>query len=200
MKLQYLLFSFFTLAIFSSCKKKHVQPTVDPNIAYTYFNKSVKLSDPSGLNVDVNNDNKIDYLFFLELTYTSSGEHLYAGVNPIGNNATKAGMPNDDNFMNMGEVIAPNLNSVVDNTLSADQAWTVDHSYLTIRHKFNTGSVGYTGPWGNTTPKLMAIKIYLNGKYHFGWIRLLFDRTTELLTVVDFAWNKEANASIIAGK
>lgn len=185
-----------------SCKKEnnsYVPVLPNLNINYQTINRSVKASDVNSLTIDVNKDGVIDYSFFLQLAADSKGDHLYAGVNPVYGSFVKANAPNDDRFLNMGNVIAFAQGVKLKENDQQGQLWTEDHSVLAIRHTYTDG-ISYECDWGTGTAKILAIKLTAKGETYYGWIRLVFNKTNENLTVVDLAWNTVPNQEIKAGE
>jgi hypothetical protein len=183
---------------FYACKKDK-KGTLNPNISYRTVNQTVKASDLDPLTLDLNQDGTVDYTFFAVYSVSANAVHLNVGTNPIGNNLAKMAQPDDDKFQNMGNLISQAKGTSINQDLKANQLWSNDFAYLTIRTESQQGNKTYIGAWSDGTPQLMALQLNINGTNYFGWARLTFNRTTEVLTLVDCAWNKNANESIKAG-
>lgn len=187
------------LLISFSCKKKEDPPEPTKDIFYKADGRKVKQSDPYPIALDVNEDGIVDFTIFVELTANASGDHLYVGINPIGIHLIKSGPADDDRYLSMGFVIAENTGAVIQQQIPSSQRWTADHSTLAIRHTNNDATVWYEGEWGNGIPKIAAIQLVKNGKSNFGWLRMSFDKTTEEMTLIDYAYEKTEGQSIKAG-
>src|SRR5690606_785303 len=142
----------------------------------------------------------VDYTIFVELTANGQGDHLYVGINPININAVKSGPPNDDHFLNMGFAPAEVPDDVIHHDLTGDVQWTADHSILLIRHTSNDNTVWYEGDWKSGEQVLIAIRHMAGDATHYGWLNLQFNKETEYITLVDYAYNLEAGKSIRAGQ
>lgn len=71
---------------------------------------------------------------------------------------------------------------------------------LVIRHS-NENTVVYEGNWGDESEKILALRLLIGGKYHYGWARLQFKKDhPDYMTLVDHAWNKMPEQRIYAGQ
>ncbi|PKA83131.1 hypothetical protein ATE92_1279 [Ulvibacter sp. MAR_2010_11] len=177
------------------------EPTPIPEkIYYQIDGRKVFAGDPAPIELDLNSDGVVDYTIFAVLTANSNGDQLYVGINPIGANLIKSGPPNDNHFLNMGFLVRQNPNSIINNELSGNQIWTSDHSILVLRQTFNDGSTEYEGDWRDESETMVAIKHIKNQQSYYGWLNLSFDKKTEYITLVDYAYNEETEKSIKAGQ
>lgn len=204
MNTRHILFVILTAIGLAACKKKQLQvpekPNVElpdsPTISYKELNRKLKASDVNPMNLDVNDDGVIDYSYFLQYAVMSGTVRLYAGVNPVFGSSTTAGEQNDEEFLNMGHLHSFTVTMPIQGTLT----WTQEHSTLGIRYEDpNGGNRTYAGQWGNGQPTIMSARLSVNGKTHYGWIRLKFDKVTEELILIDAAWNTIADQAIKAG-
>jgi hypothetical protein len=190
---------FISASTILSCKKsKTVTPKTD--IVYKSVNKTVKSSDTRALGVDINDDGVVDYSFFVQLTATSTGDHLYVGTNPLGENTTKMSAPDDERFLNMGDLQAVPTGIVINKNLLPVKSWSSDFAYLAVRNTDTTGPNTYEGSWGDAGEHLMPLQLNINGLTNYGWARLRFNKTSEELTFVDCAWNRNPGQEIKAGE
>lgn len=202
MKLRYFLLSLIAISLFSCKKKQEEIEPVDPRpsiIEYKTDNRTLKVSDPLPMNVDINGDGTIDLSFFTSLVSSGGGVHLYVGVNPVFGAMVRSN-PNDDNrFLNMGNVIAFEQLGKIKAASQPNQNWTEDHSCMAIRHTISSVN-SYESPWANGTPRILGVKLYVNKEIHYGWVRLSFNQATEELTLIDYAWNKTPDKETLAGE
>lgn len=197
---QILLLAFASVLTLSCKKNKPVDPLPFQDISYELINRSVKASDVVPLTLDVNKDGTVDYSFFVELYANFAGDHLYAGVNPIGLNSTRTGDPDDDRFLNMAVTYASATGTQVNESLKANEYWNSDFGFLAVRNRPVSGADTHEGMWGDGQEHFLPIRLSIQGKYHYGWARLIFNKQTEFLTLVDCAWNKTPEAGIKAGE
>ncbi len=199
---RFLYFVLFAGALaFTGCESGDdpaVTPITTP-IHYTRDGRSVHASDVSPMTVDLNNDGYPEFTVFLQLTAMGGGDRLYAGVNPIGVSQLKSSPPDEDQFLNMGFIIPHAEGTMIDGSLGDAEAWTDEHAILAIRHTPPTGDDWHEGAWADGTEKIVAIRHFLGDDTHLGWLRLRFDKATETLTLVDFAFTKSAGMKLKAG-
>ncbi|MEP2671122.1 MAG: hypothetical protein ABJH04_19115 [Cyclobacteriaceae bacterium] len=169
------------------------------SIFYTLDGSTVKLGDPSPIAVDLNNDEVVDFTVFIELTANKDGDHLYAGINPLRENSIKAELPDDSRFLNMGLLVEEPLDGIIGQELETNQHWSRHYNALVIRHTNNDGSIGYEGFWADSNSGMVGIQLKNEGKDYFGWLRLHFEKATEIITLVDYAVNITENEPVRAG-
>ncbi|RIA08878.1 hypothetical protein OE09_0702 [Flavobacteriaceae bacterium MAR_2010_72] len=69
---------------------------------------------------------------------------------------------------------------------------------MVIRNTFTNGGISYEGDWADSK-QIVGIQNKINGLVYFGWLRIEFDKLTEIVTLVDYAYNTIASQPIIAG-
>ncbi|RIA08879.1 hypothetical protein OE09_0703 [Flavobacteriaceae bacterium MAR_2010_72] len=99
---------------FSGCSNNDETPVNNNSINYILDGRTVRLGDPLPIALDLSGNGQVDFTIFVELTANSQGDRLYAGVNPIDTNQIKSGPPIDDNFLNMGFLIAESVGETID--------------------------------------------------------------------------------------
>jgi len=183
--------------IISGCKEDEVMVPTN-TIIYKLDGRTVKLGDPRPIAVDLSEDGLVDFTLFVELTANSQGDRLYAGMNPIGANLIKSGPAIDENFLNMGLLVAEMPDAKIDFHVDSSQQWTAEFGALVIRNTATTGNVHYEGNWADSA-QMVGIQHIINGSVHFGWLRIKFDKMTEIVTLMDYAYDTIANQPIKAG-
>lgn len=202
---RYIILTIITLSSFLSCKKEPVkidepkvevpEPDDSPTITYTKINRKLKVSDINAMTLDVNNDGIIDCSYFMQYVMLDGKVHLYAGVNPVFGSATSSTPSNDNVYLNMGTAHSFDSKQPIKN----DLPWTENHSLLSDRIEEADGSKTYSGNWSGGQEKMMSIRLLINGKMHYAWAQLKFDKATEELVLIDAAWNTIAEQEIKAG-
>jgi len=167
-------------------------------LIYVEDGRTVKYGDPLPLALDVSGDGSVDFTIFVELTANSRGDRLYLGMNPIGPNLIKSGPPVIDNFLSMGYLISENPGAIIENDLPEDQYWTDHHGILVVRNTFTSGSITYEGNWTNGN-RIAGIQNVVDGMAYFGWVRVSFDKDTEIITLVDYAYETIPERPVLAG-
>ena len=167
-------------------------------LIYVEDGRTVKYGDPLPLALDVSGDGSVDFTIFVELTANSRGDRLYLGMNPIGPNLIKSGPPVIDNFLSMGYLIAEIPGAMIDYDLPQDQFWTDHHGILAVRNTYSNGSITYEGNWTDGS-RIAGIQNVVNGFAHFGWVRVSFNKDTEIITLVDYAYETIPERPVLAG-
>lgn len=184
--------------ICSGCEKDNemIEPT--NSIIYKLDGRTVKYGDPLPIAIDLSDDGQVDFTIFVELTANSQGDRLYVGMNPIGVNLIKSEPPIDENFLNMGLLVAEIQGATIDMNVGQNQQWTPDFGALAIRNTLSNGQVSYEGNWADSE-QIVGIQHKTNQKVYFGWLRIKFDKTTEIVTLIDYAYDSVASQPILAG-
>jgi len=184
---------------FSSCKDDDDDAPLHMNtLIYKVDGRGLKLSDSLPLTLDISGDGEMDFTIFMELTANNMGDRLYAGINPIGANLVKSGPAINENFLNMGLLVAETVGANIDFEIANDERWTADHGALVIRNTLVNGTIFYEGNWA-ASQQIVGIQNKRSGQVYFGWVRLAFDKNTEFLTIVDYAYETATNTPIKAG-
>jgi hypothetical protein len=190
------------LSLFGCSDDMDTPDETESEIHYRLDGRSVEYGDPFPIALDVNDDATIDFSIFVELTANSAGDHLYVAVNPLAGNQMKGTAGDDNRFLNMGLAISQSVNHPINETNAGNEQWSPDFLALVIRHTPTSANdpVYYEGEWQSGQPTLAGIKVFQNGSYHFGWLRLTFDKNTEVIRLVDYAFNVSPNVPIKAGQ
>ncbi len=185
------------ITLFACSEAETIEP--EPMI-HRMDGRTVKLSDPSGIALDVNENGIIDFNIFIELTANSQGDRLYVGINPIGSNAILAGPADDDNFLSMGFAKAFTPPEMIPVAPTGDLQWSPDFHSLAIRNTSTSGTLSYEGDWSNDAPAFLPIRLDEAGKKNYGWLKLHFDKETEILTLEEYAFHPVEDVSPSVGK
>jgi hypothetical protein len=180
------------------CKKDDQIIKPANTVKYKVDGRTVKYGDPLPIAIDLTEDGKVDYTIFVELTANGQGDRLFAGMNPIGENLIKSGPAIDENFLNMGLLIAETPAATIDFNVRQNQQWTPDFGALVVRNTFTNGKVSYEGNWADSE-QIVGIQHRIDQAVYFGWLRIRFDKKTEIVTLVDYAYEATASKPIKAG-
>ncbi|HEY1023920.1 MAG TPA: hypothetical protein VGE26_02045 [Sphingobacteriaceae bacterium] len=182
-----------------TCKKdKKEEPSI--GVVYKQVNQSVRYWDPNPIIADMNNDGKVDFTFWSQIVAYGGADHLYFGISTIGQNQARMMSGLEYPFLNCLKVQAQDAGSVIEMQTQAGTSWSSESGMLVIRHS-GEHSVAYEGHWHDESQKMLAVRLLINGKYHFGWVRLKYNKEQPgSMTLVDFAWNKKPEQSIKAGQ
>ncbi|MAL60770.1 MAG: hypothetical protein CMC14_12065 [Flavobacteriaceae bacterium] len=168
-------------------------------IIYKKDGRILRLGDPLPLTLDISEDGMVDFTVFVELTANTQGDRLYVGINPIGPNLIKSGPPINENFLNMGLIISEPIGTLINQDLVQGQRWTNDYGALVIRNTSSNGITTYEGSWENSA-QIVGIQNNINNSNYFGWIRIEFNKVTEVVTLIDYAFNSTLNHPILSGE
>ena len=130
MKQLYFILAAGLIAGSTACHKDkdNDEPTPEPKtITHIVDGRSVKYGDAYPIMLDVNEDESVDFIIFVELTAGATGDHLYVGINPIGTHFVKSGPPDYSRYLNMGFAIKEDENGIISEQLEQDQYWTSEH-------------------------------------------------------------------------
>lgn len=185
-----------------SCKKREevIAPKPEPqqpkSIVYRTLNQRLKASDLKPFNLDMDGDGTVELSFFVQMVFMGGKTHLFSGVNPVLYGQICANDPNDEVFLNMGDVHSFEPK----NAIGTKGKWVDYHAMLCDQIDESDGSKTYKGYWANGNPHYMAVRIVKNGNVNYGWIRVQFDKKSQELLFIDAAWNKTNGEQILAGE
>jgi hypothetical protein len=167
----------------------------EAKIVYTH----VHLQIPSGHSVllDLNNDGFNDFnlsnfyssIVHVQLLgmhpYTAKGNAMIKG--PKGCDATTPGPAP----LKAGTRIGPGKRFAVSATCMAR---VPNHSTT------GAATVGSSGSWRGVVNRYIGVKFLINGKTHYGWVRLSVTHSPFVATLTGYAYETTVNKSILAGK
>lgn len=155
------------------------------NIIYTdVIPDSVKTGNFT-LSIDLNNDNTVDY----QVTGAASGPLSFAIM--------QAGVAPNNFILSDGN---GNALALASNTLigSSSTTW-YQMNAQNLQMTLVSNNVG-TGTWSGQTDKYMGFKFYINTNIYYGWARFTVASTDNTVTLKDYAYENNANQSILAGQ
>ncbi|MBP0905049.1 hypothetical protein ACFSKN_09745 [Mariniflexile gromovii] len=206
MKTEIKLVTYFTLLIglmaFFACDKGEDISTnpIGNNIFYKVDGRTIDAGSPLQIEIDINNDQILDFLTFSALTSDQNGDHLYFGIKPIDSNMIKSGLPNDNYYLNLGLIVGEEYKKTINNEVANNQTWTSSRNFLVIKHTENNGNSWCEGSLKNENEIYIGVKHVVNQKEHYGWLKLQFNRTLERVTLIEYAYNLDNNTPIKAGQ
>lgn len=85
--------------------------------------------------------------------------------------------------------------------MSAGNQWSPDLSSGCFINVSDNGSTRvFDGEWLGKKNKYLGLKFLINGKYHYGWLRISHTGGEDRIAILDYAYNKEAEKDILAGE
>jgi hypothetical protein len=191
---------FLFLIAFTSCKKAPVvqppAPTPEPvvEILYTNLNNAEVKYNPSGVWVDLDNDNRPEVLFEVMLVGDFINKKDMYRFNIV--TSIRAAVP--VNSIEQIPVFQKGATIRIENF--GETNW-YGGSEITLMEKvvFNNRPMVWQGNWLNVQKSYVPIQLNKNGKFHNGWIELTADHGNEKLILHSAAITKEPNKEIKAG-
>lgn len=162
---------------------------------YTNLNNREIKYQQSGALIDVNNDNRADLFFGVQLV----GDRLYA--------VDKRQFIVVSSFtsslaVNINEQIIPlnQSDSIKIDNFNGSNWYNGSEIILMERNEFATGTILWRGNWVDRGRKYMPFQVYKNDQRFNGWVELTADKEAEKIILHRMAISKEAEKNIIAGE
>lgn len=173
-----------TITLLSSCREEEVAPA--QNVRYTDLqNREVGYNQSFSLDADGDGTN--EFSFTTGLQQEDGTNQLHYKVVALRSNRVFETSGQATKFQE-GQEITPG--NIFDKNVSP----------LVAKVESN-GSIRWEGDWKDASNHYLGIQFSLSdGKMYYGWVRISFNRVTEKLIVHDFAYHKEANSKLLAGK
>jgi hypothetical protein len=188
------------LIVLASCKKDPVlQPPVpipEPltEMLYTNLNNAEVKYSPSGVWVDLDNDNRPDILFEVMLVGDFINKKDMYRFNIV--TSIRTNVPVNSNE----QIPAFQKGALITMANLAGTNW-YGASEITLMEKvvFANNAVVWQGNWLTVQKSYLPVQLYRNGKWHNGWIELTADQQNEKLILHRAAISKEPEKIIKAG-
>ncbi len=177
------------------------QPEV-PNSTVVYRKVNQVLGYNQHIFLDVDADGTSDFNFFSVLIHHDDMPNLYLLVTPKTAKGSSV-------LVEQGEELVVNAlwsfplikEQLIRESPITGCIWTEPLMKGFIAGSSKTaGSESYTGLWIGKSDKYLGIRFKLNGKLHYGWIRLSHDKLKDEVTISDYAYSKSPEQSIAAGR
>ena len=198
---------FFLLAVSIGCETAEQEPAGESSSVSKYSYKSLNMVVDSlqynqPLELDLNGDNQIDFLFTSLLLEENDKPYLYLIVNRKSPYLNKMIVRIAEPFAANGLWAVPlEKNTRIEEAVATGTEWIRD---LGIGYLLNVSDNGTTREWGGEWlgkgDKYLGLKFKINGVYHFGWLRISHKVGEAKLAILDYAYNKEAGKAILAGQ
>ncbi len=189
------------ILIFSQSCKKENNPVIAPDILFKTLDSTLQYNKHVVL--DVNNDGTADFYLNSVLVVENNIGHLLLHAAASTAQGSKIMVQSQPEVI-MGGLWAKPIDSaaVIAETPAAGSHWNnfLEKGYLLDVSEDAQQQKNYHGLWLNKKNYYLAIKPMLNGKAHYGWVRISHTAGEEKLTVHDFAYNKIPGQGIKAGQ
>jgi hypothetical protein len=185
---------------FTSCKKDLVVqppvPTPEPivEMQYTNLNNAEVKYSPSGIWVDLDNDNRPEVLFEVMLVGDFINKKDMYRFNIV--TSIRTNVP-----VNINEQIPVFQKGATIRVENFDGTNWYGASEITLIEKmvFENSLVVWGGNWLSVQKAYLPVQLFKNGKLHNGWIELTADHQNEKLILHRAAISKEPEKIIRAG-
>jgi hypothetical protein len=199
MKNTHTLLAIVIMVAFISCKKDPINPVAPPppkvEMIYTDLKDREIKYQQSGTTLDVNNDNRADLFFGVQLI----GDHINAVDKRqyIILSSLSTALP-----VNINEQIMPLKEKEIiplDN-FNGNNWYGASEIILMERNEFATGLIIWRGNWVDHGKKFLPFQVFKNNQRYNGWVELTADKQGERLILHRMAISKEAEKEIKAGE
>jgi hypothetical protein len=202
---RYLTLIAFTILI-SACEREDndsLNTDSLSKIAHKTLNITVEsLQYNNPILLDLNNDGKVDYNLSSVLVEENDKPYLYLLVRGDSHSNNQVMVKTEPELILAAYWANPlNKDIEINNTPVADCKW---NEQLTKGFFIGVMDDGvnkvYSGEWIGKQDKYLGLRFAIDGKYHYGWIRVSHTAGQDKLMIADYAYNKEADKSIKSGQ
>lgn len=185
----------------TSCRKTPItiptplQPKPIVEMNFTNLNNREIKYQQSGATLDVNNDNRADLFFGVQLV----GDRIYAVDK---RQFIVVSSINTSLAVNINEQILPlsQSDSIKLENFNESNWYNASEIVLMERNEFATGTILWRGNWVDRGKKYLPFQILKGNQRYNGWIELTADKENEKIILHGMAISKEAEKNIIAGE
>ncbi len=202
------LYSVLIVCAITACKKSSTEEIIDESsevskLSYKALNTTIdSLQYHNPLQLDLNNDQQIDFILTSVLLEENNRPYLYLVVNRKSPQLNKIMVNISTELINNGYWAVPfDKDSNIGQEEGTQNKWNPDLSkgYL-IRVSDNGINKTFAGEWIGKTDKYLGLKFLIGNAYHYGWLRINHTEGEEKLAIIDYAYNREAGKAIKAGQ
>jgi len=158
--------------------------TVNAQVIYTDIVDYTSISNSDTYSLDLDNDGTKDFDIYTTTTASSGNTYSTVGINPLGSNRVMS----SNSF-----AAALNVNS----NIASSNAWTSGANRYMAYREINSSFTD--GPWIGVSDKYLGLEFVSGGNTYYGWARLDVNKLANAFTIKDYAYNKTAGKSILAG-
>ena len=173
-----------------------------PNSSLVYRKVNMVVGYNKQISLDIDADGISDFNFFGQLIYHDEKPHLYLLVSPkTAKGASVMVKEGEELVINALWTFPLEKETIIQANPTQGCIWTepLMKGFIAGSSKTST-SEEYTGLWIGKQQRYMGIKFKLNGKFHYGWVKLSHNKLDDEVTLDAYAYNKLPEQGIIAGK
>ena len=202
------IYSVLMACAITACKKSSTEEIIDENsevskFSYKALNTTIdSLQYHNPLQLDLNNDQQIDFILTSVLLEENNRPYLYLVVNRKSPQLNRIMVNVSTELVNNGYWAVPfDKDANIGQEEGTQNKWNPDLSkgYL-IRVSDNGINKTFAGEWIGKKDKYLGLKFLIGNAYHYGWLRISHTEGEEKLAIIDFAYNREAEKAIKAGQ
>ncbi len=202
------LYPILVVCAITACKKSSTEEIVDKSsevskLSYKALNTTIdSLQYHNPLQLDLNNDQQIDFILTSLLLEENDRPYLYLVVNRKSPQLNKIMVNISTELVNNGYWAVPfDKDANISQEEGTQNKWNTDLSkgYL-IRVSDNGINKTFAGEWIGKKDKYLGLKFLIGNVYHYGWLRISHTEGEEKLAIIDYAYNREAGKAIKAGQ
>ena len=202
------LYSVLMACAITACKKSSTEEIIDDSsevskLSYKALNTTIdSLQYHNPLQLDLNNDQQIDFILTSVLLEENNRPYLYLVVNRKSPQLNKIMVNTSSELVDAGYWAVPFEKNVnIGPTESAENQWTPDLSKAFLINVSDNGiNKTFAGEWIGKKDKYLGLKFLIGNVYHYGWLRISHTEGEEKLAIIDYAYNREAGKAIKAGQ
>jgi hypothetical protein len=205
-----LAFSTFLLSILLvSCSKDNAaiidkEETLSPDkYSYKTLNVTVdSLQYNNPIHLDLNNDGVIDYVLSSVLIENNDLPYLYLYINRKTPSLNRVLVRQGEELpLNALWAVPLDKDFEVRENLSASLSWSADEVKTALLNVSETATTRtFSGEWLGKKDKYLGLRFLIDGKTHYGWLRISHNLNEAKLAIKDYAYNKTAGQPIKAGE
>ncbi|GAA4319875.1 hypothetical protein GCM10023149_18820 [Mucilaginibacter gynuensis] len=153
------------------------------------------------IEIDIDQNGEYDYSFGSVLIEENDLPYLYLFANGETTNGSKLLLQSNPEVLNARWARSLAKGAKIEDSAGNGNEWNVPQMHGNIIGVRDNGvQKTYIGPWIGKQHAYMGMKFKINGKYHYGWIRITHVTGKEQILVEDYAYNNIPEQPIYAGQ
>ncbi|WP_207423932.1 hypothetical protein [Desertivirga brevis] len=202
------LYILFLSIFLLSCKENDTIVDTEDTLLSTKFNyrtlnltvDSLQYNNP--IQLDLNNDGVIDYVLSSVLIENDDLPYLYLYINRKTPNLNRIIVRQGEELPLNGLWAVPlDKDFLIQQNHSASLTWSASEiktALLNVSETATTRTFG--GEWLGKKDKYLGLQFLIDGKTHYGWLRISHNLNEAKLAIKDYAYNRNPGQPIKAGQ
>ncbi|WP_207426160.1 hypothetical protein [Pedobacter sp. SYSU D00535] len=150
------------------------------------------------IELDLNKDKQTDFRFYTE---TINGDHETIEaflIESVEENKIVLANNTYNYSFHCRDLVSLQPGQLVSTETGSANSWDKVKGLLAVRYL--SENVSFSGKWSDEQEKTIGVRVESNGKINYGWIRLQFNRTRNMMMIKDYALNGLYGKPIKAGE